>query len=290
MSNNEQQYLDLLRNILENGEIRDDRTKVGTLSLFCPQILKLDISESIPLMTTRNLGYKWIIKELLWFIRGETDNKILTDQGVKIWIPNTTKEFMDKYKIPLEENDIGALYGFTLRHWGADYIDCKTDYTGQGFDQLLYAENLIKTDPTSRRIIINHWNPSYFGKQVLTPCHNQIQFYVSKKGLECTLYLRSSDLCCGLPSNIFCYTLLTYIMAKRCGLKPSMLNVVFGDVHIYSNHVEGVRELLKRKPYPSPKIHLNGDIAYKAWEDISVDDFKLVGYQSHPKIQFDMAV
>lgn len=285
------QYIDLLKNILINGEERTDRTGTGTLSLFSPTLLKFDIEHCIPLMTTRNLGYKWIIKELLWFIRGQTDNTLLQEQGVHIWDGNSSKDFMDKNNIPLQENDIGALYGFTMRHWGAEYIDCKTDYTGQGFDQLIYVENLIKNDPTSRRIIMNNWNPSYFGKQVLTPCHQQIQFYVSEsKYLFGNLYIRSSDTVLGLPSNIFCYSLLLKILAIRTNLIAKQLIISFGDTHIYSNHIDNIIELLDRKPYPFPNIEINPDIKNKKWEDITIDDFKLINYISHPKIQFDMAI
>ena len=285
------QYIELLRNILENGEQRDDRTKIGTLSLFSPMQLKFDISNSIPLLTIRNLGYKWIIKELLWFISGSTDNSILQAQNVHIWNGNSSAKFMEDNSLPLKENDIGALYGFTIRHWGADYIDCKTDYSGQGFDQLDYVENLIKNDPTSRRIIINNWNPSYFGKQVLTPCHMMIQFYVSEgKYLEGTLTIRSSDVVLGLPSNIVMYSLLIYILAMRCNLQPKTLNIVFGDAHIYLNHIEGVKELVKRTPFDSPQLLVNDLVSTKKWGDILVSDFIIINYSSHPKLKFTMAI
>lgn len=286
---NEYGYINLLKEIVDHGIHKENRTDVDTISVFSPDILRFDLrNQNIPLFTTRNLGYKWIIKELLWFIRGETDNKILTDQGVKIWIPNTTKEFMDKYKLPLEENDIGALYGFSIRHWGADYVDCKTDYTGQGFDQLLYVEKLIKNDPNSRRIIINNWNPSYFGKQVLTPCHMSIIFNVTNGYLNGLLTVRSSDTCLGLPSNVFSYSVLIYILALRCDLIPGRLNVSLGDAHIYISHLTGIREILNREPYEAPKFYINSEVKYKRWEDITIDDFKVIGYRSHPKISFDM--
>jgi thymidylate synthase len=287
----EQQYLNLLEEILQYGEERDDRTCVGTLSLFCPNPLRFDVENSVPLYTTKFVPWKLAIKELLFFIRGQTDNTLLQEQNVHIWDGNTSKEFMEQYNLPLKENDMGAMYGFMWRHWGADYVDCKTDYTGKGFDQLVYVESELKNNPTSRRIIMNAWNPSYFGKQVLTACHQQVQFYVSHgRYLHCNLYIRSNDLLLGNPINVFSYTVLMYILAKRCNLIPKMLNVLFGDAHIYKNHIEGAIEQLSRVPYKLPQLVVDDSVCSKKWEDITLDDFTVVGYKSHPKISLPMAV
>lgn len=289
MSTDELQYINLLNNIINNGTLKSNRTGTDTISVFSPNILRFDLTDNkIPLFTIRNLGYKWIIKELLWMLNGQTDNKILQEQNVHIWDPNTSKEFMEQYNLPLEPNDIGALYGFTFRHWGAEYIDCKTDYTGQGFDQLLYVENLLKNNPDSRRIIINNWNPSYFGKQVLTPCHFCIVFNVTNGLLNGQLMIRSNDCILGHPSNVFAYSVLIYILALRCDLKPGKLNVCIGDAHIYVNHLEAAKIMLQREPYPSPKFWINPDVKNKKWEDINIDDFKVLEYQSHERIKFDM--
>jgi thymidylate synthase len=289
--NQERQYLNLLKSVLDNGEHRDDRTGVGTISLFCPSPLRFDIEHEIPLYTTKFVPWRLAIKELLFFIRGQTDNSILQQQNVHIWDGNTSSEFMQKNNLPLKENDMGALYGFAWRHFSADYVDCKTDYTGQGFDQLSYIEQEIKNNPTSRRLVMSAWNPAYFNKQVLAPCHMCCQFYIShEKYLHCNLYCRSNDLGCGNPINVFSYAVLTYILAKRCDLIPKQLNIIFGDAHIYQNHVEGIREQISRNPFPWPKLQVSDTVKNKAWEDISLEDFHLSEYQRHPKIHLPMAV
>jgi thymidylate synthase len=217
----ESEYLLLLKKTLEKGQERNDRTGVGTFSIFGEQ-LKFDISSSIPLLTTKKIGWKSIIHELLWFLRGDTNANNLKEVGVNIWNGNTTREFLDSRGLTeYPVGDIGAGYGFQWRHSGAEYKTCNDDYTGQGFDQILYIINELKTNPTSRRLYMTAWNPSFLNKMALPPCHVSAQFYVdidkvtNEQYLSCHMYQRSVDEFLGLPYNIFSYAVLTYIFAKN---------------------------------------------------------------------------
>jgi len=290
----EYQYIDLLHNIMNNGNSRDDRTKTGTKSVFGQQI-RFNISNSIPLLTTKFVPFKMVVKELLWFLKGQTDNKILQDQGVHIWDGNTTRDFLDKRGLKdYKEGDIGPMYGYILRHCGAEYKGCDKDYTGQGIDQLEEVIKLLKTDPFSRRIAMTTYNVSDLEKGVLHPCHGiYIQFYVEEKNkqkyLSCSMTQRSVDTGCGLPFNIASYAVLTYIIAMKVDMIPNELIISTGDTHIYNNHIEALEEQVKRIPYPFPKLVLK-DIKNKKWEELVVDDFELIGYMSHPSIKLLMNV
>lgn len=291
----EYQYLNLLSKILEHGKKRDERTGTGTLSMFGQQ-LRFDISDSIPVLTTKFVPWKSCIRELLWFLSGNTDATILQRQGVRIWDGNTSRQFLDNrglYHYP--EGDVGATYGHCWRHFGAKYQTCHHDYTGQGFDQISYIINELKTNPTSRRIFMSSWNPPALHEMSLPPCHLSAQFYVEfdedgTKHLSCQMYQRSVDTFLGCPWNIMSYSVLTYILAIITDMKPKELIMCLGDVHIYCNHVEQVQEQLKRMPFPFPKLIINHEIKNKKIEDISIDDFQLLNYQFHPAIKATMAI
>jgi thymidylate synthase len=226
MASYEQQYLALIRSVWKTGLVRQDRTGVGTFSVFAPPQLDIDLRDGFPLLTVRKMGWKLVIKELLWFLRGQTDNKLLQAQGVHIWDGNTSRGFLDSLGLNhLREGDGGAIYGHQWRHWGAPYVDCETDYSGQGFDQVAHVERLIRESPDSRRIILSGWDPRQFGSQVLPACHAFAQFYVSEEFLDCLLYIRSSDTVLGLPTNVSSYAALSMLFAKRAGLTARRLVV-----------------------------------------------------------------
>jgi thymidylate synthase len=280
--------LNLLKNILENGNNRGDRTKVGTRSLF-GQFLQFNLNGQIPLLTTKKMAWKTCIRELLWFCRGETDSKILERDGVNIWKGNSSREFLDSVGLSYREGDIGPLYGFAWRHYGAEYIDCDTDYSGKGIDQIAYIEYLLKNDPESRRIMMTSWNPTNFDQCALLPCHVFCQFYVeNKEKLSCHIYMRSADCFLGLPFNIFSYSVLTYLLAHRCNLTPDRLNISIGDAHIYQNHFEQVSEQIKRIAYPFPKFMISSKKDDIDWKDYQIEDFHLLNYDFHPLIKAPM--
>jgi thymidylate synthase len=291
----EQKYLNLLSETLHYGEDREDRTGTGTLSLFGKQ-LRFDISENVPLLTTKKMGSKSIIQELLWFLRGDTNANNLKDVGVNIWGGNTTREFLDARGLTnYSVGDIGAGYGFQWRHSGAEYNTCVDDYTGKGFDQIAYILNELKTNPTSRRMYMTAWNPSALDKMTLPPCHVSAQFYVNidkmgKKYLSCHMYQRSVDEFLGLPYNIFSYTVLTYILAKKTGMLPKELIISMGDSHIYKNHIDQVKEQIERVPFSFPTLNLSDNIITKDFSEITIDDFEVIDYVSHSAIKAPMAV
>jgi thymidylate synthase len=292
-------YLNLLRQVFEKGEQRLDRTGTGTISLFAPTALRFDISETVPLLTTKKVGWKTIIKELLWFLRGDTDAKILQGEGVHIWDGNSSREFLDSRNLSYAEGVIGPSYGWQFRRFGAKYderyadtrnIDRETANRLGGFDQLMYVERLLKTDPESRRIYINLWNANDLDKMALPPCHVGINFYVSEKThLSCHVYIRSNDLFLGNPYNIFSYTVLTYILSKRCNLKPKELVVSLGDAHIYKNHLSQVKEQLQRDSYTAPILEVADRVATVNYHEINIDDFHVVNYQCHSALKANMS-
>jgi thymidylate synthase len=288
-------YLNLLKRVLEKGKSRDDRTGTGTISIFGEQ-MKFNISESLPVLTTKFVPWKSCIKELLWFLKGQTDVSLLQKEGVRIWDGNTSREFLDKRGLThLPEWDLGEGYGYQWRHFGAKYITCKDDYTNEGFDQIKFIINELKTNPFSRRMYMTSWNASRLHNMALPPCHLSAQFYVELdddggKHLSCQMYQRSVDTFLGCPWNIMSYATLTYILATICNMKPKELIMCLGDTHIYSTHIEQVKEQLGRTPYPFPKLVVNQDIRNKELDDITIDDFTLVDYKYHPAIKAKMAV
>lgn len=287
----EYQYLNFLKRLLIEGKERGDRTGVGTISLFGEK-LSFDISKDIPLLTTKQLYPKQILKELLFFVSGKTNTKLLEEQGINIWKGNTSKSFLEQRGLSYEEGDMGPMYGHQLRHWGTEYQGMNGDYEGKGIDQLSQVVESIKTDPFSRRHIINMWNVADLDKMVLAPCHCFVQFYVSsdKKYLDSLLYQRSGDYFLGVPWNIFSYATLTYMIAHLCGLKPRTFTHVFGDVHIYSNHLDVVQEQIKRVPLSSPKLRFKNVEEIKTIDDFKLENFEIIDYDSYPPLKAPMAV
>lgn len=262
------QYLDLLEDILENGALKSDRTGTGTYSLFGNQ-LRFDLSEGFPLLTTKKLHLKSIIYELLWFLKGDTNVKYLQEHGVRIW-----NEWAD------ENGNLGPVYGKQWRSW--DKVD------GTTVDQIKRAVELLRNNPDSRRIIVNAWNVGELEDMALTPCHCLFQFYVADGKLSCQLYQRSADVFLGVPFNIASYALLTMMMAQVCDLKPGMFVLTFGDVHLYTNHIEQARLQITREPRKRPRMQINPNV--KEIDDFTYEDFKLFDYDPHPHIKAQVAV
>jgi dihydrofolate reductase/thymidylate synthase len=288
-------YLNTLKDILVMGNKREDRTGTGTVSLFGPQ-LKFDISQSIPLLTTKFVPWKLTVKELLWFLKGHTDSKLLEEQNVYIWKGNTTRDFLDKRGLQTyEEGDVGSMYGWMWRHIGAEYKGCKHNYSGEGHDQLKELIDSLKTDPFSRRHLLTTYCPLYNDQGCLLPCHGLVvQFYVEEKDgtkhLSCHMYQRSSDTFLGLAINIASYSIMTYIIATMCDMKPKELIITTGDCHIYSNHLEQVQLQLSRNPLPFPVLKVNEQVKNKTFDELTLNDFEIIGYLHHPSIKADMAV
>jgi len=284
----EYQYLKAIRHIIEKGVHMEDRTGVGTRSVFGAQ-MRFDLRKSFPLLTTKRTFWRGVAEELLWFVRGDTNAKNLSDKGVKIWDANGSREFLDKRGLShREEMDLGPVYGFQWRHFGAKYVDMHTDYTGQGVDQLAECIRKIKEDPTDRRILLSAWNPADLAEMALPPCHMFCQFYVANGELSCLMYQRSCDMGLGVPFNIASYALLTLMMAQVCGLKPGEFVHTLGNAHVYQNHVEPLKTQLERTPRPFPVLRINPEV--KDIDGFQMSDFELIGYNPHGKIAMDMAV
>ncbi|MBO6046893.1 MAG: thymidylate synthase [Erysipelotrichaceae bacterium] len=290
------QYLDMCRYILENGEDRDDRTGTGTRSCFGYQT-RYDLREGFPLLTTKKMFLRPIAEELLWFIKGDTNIKYLVDRRVGIWNEwpyedfkksedfngETLEEFIAKIRdddeFAKKHGNLGPVYGAQWRN-----------FNYQGIDQLSRLVDSLKNNPFSRRHIISAWNPVQVDQMALPPCHTLMQFYVSpdKKYLSCQLYQRSADTFLGVPFNIASYALLTCMLAQVCGYQPKEFVHTFGDLHIYQDHIDVVKTQLEREPLPLPKLQLNPDV--KSIFDFTIDDIKLVDYQSHGKLRGKVSV
>ncbi|KAJ9655053.1 Thymidylate synthase [Neophaeococcomyces mojaviensis] len=312
----EHQYLNLIRSILAEGEHRPDRTGTGTLSLFCPSPLRFTLSKPdpsspenpnayinvLPLLTTKRVFLKAVVAELLWFLKASTDSKELSGQGVKIWDGNGSRAYLDSLGPPQslrEEGDLGPVYGFQWRHFGAEYTDCHADYTGKGVDQIAEIVHKLKTNPYDRRIILSAWNVADLGSMALPPCHLLAQFYVSypdaprgeaawrkwqeeqsqytngtngtngtahteqrekpKGRLSCVLYQRSADTGLGVPFNIASYALLTHMLAHACDLVPGEFIHMLGDAHVYLDHIEALKEQIVREPREFPGLDIRRD-------------------------------
>lgn len=289
-------YLELCERIIAQGEHRPDRTGTGTYSLFAPPQLRFSLRDNaFPLLTTKRVFTKGIILELLWFVAGCTDGKKLTQQGVRIWEGNGSREYLDSLGLQhRREGDLGPVYGFQWRHFGAEYTDCDADYTGKGVDQLADVIHKLKTNPYDRRIIMSAWNPTDFPQMALPPCHVFSQFYVNfpqggkRPELSCLLYQRSCDMGLGVPFNIASYALLTKMIAKVCDMDCGDLIHTMGDSHVYKDHVDALQQQIKREPYRFPKLHIKRDI--KDIDDFKYEDFEIVDYVSHGKIPMKMSV
>lgn len=285
----EQAYLELLQRVLSDGTPTKDRTGTGTLSVFGER-LEFDLSDGqVPLLTTKQVAWKTCLKELCWFLRGETDTRKLQAQNVHIWDGNTSRAFLDARGLrDYPEGDIGPGYGFQWRHFGAEYTNCEAARGAGGIDQLQNVLDLIKNDPTSRRIYFTAWNPAALDKMALPPCHVAAQFYVREGRLSCQVYQRSVDCFLGLPFNLFSYAAMTHLFAAWCGLTAHRLIFCLGDTHIYNDHIEAVREQIGRAPFSPPRLTIRA-AHEKTLDTIEYTDFDLVGYESHGKIVAKMS-
>jgi dihydrofolate reductase/thymidylate synthase len=280
------QYIDLLKKVMNEG--MHGHTRNGkTRSLFGER-MEFNMKDGFPLLTTKKMGYKTILRELLWFIKGSTSNHELQDKKVHIWDLNSTREFLDSRGLSYEEGDLGPVYGFQWRHSGAKYKDCHTDYTGLGIDQLQNVIDLIKHDPHSRRIIMNSWNPSDLDKMALPPCHVMCQFHVNTESgtLNCQLYQRSGDMFLGVPFNIASYSFLLHIIADITRYKPGKLIHILGDTHIYEEHFDAVNTQLSRVPIDFPEFEIVKEVSDIDSLDESMFDIK--NYKSYDKITAPM--
>lgn len=289
----EEQYLELLKLIKTTGDYRNDRTEVGTRAIFGPR-LEFDLRDGFPLLTTKKVWFNGIKKELLFFLSGKTNTKILEQQGVNIWKDHTSTSFLGKNGLPWREGDMGPLYPYQWRHVGARYKGCDVDYSGQGIDQIANLIKGLKEDPFSRRHIISAWDVVNIKFMVLPPCHCFVQFFVGTNQdgeptyLDCSLYQRSGDMFLGVPFNIASYALLTEIIGHITGLIPRKFIHNIGDAHIYLNHFDQVNEQLTHKPYPFPRIRFARHIT--DIDDLTANDIILENYQSHGKLTGSMAI
>lgn len=260
------QYLEILRDVLENGQDADNRTGVYARKVFGRQ-MRFDLSKGFPLVTTKKTFFRGIVHELIWLLSGDTNIKYLQDNNVHIW-----DEWAD------ENGNLGPVYGHQWRN-----------FNSQGYDQIRDIIERIKKNPQDRRIIVSAWNPAQIGQMALPPCHCFFQFDVTPDGkLNCMLYQRSCDMFLGVPFNIASYSLLTMMIAQVCGLEPGEFVHTLGNAHIYSNHFEQVKLQLTREPLPLPKVRINPEV--KDIDDFKFEDFELIDYQSHPAIKGEVAV
>ena len=288
----EMQYLETLKEIMDEGQENIDRTNVGTKSIFGKQY-KYNLRDTFPALTTKRIFFRGIFEELMLYLTGKTDNNILNDKKIHIWNGNTTREFLDNRGLNhYPTGDMGETYGFNFRHFGANYVDCKQDYSGQGTDQLANVLHLIKNEPHSRRIIINLWNAATLKNAALPACLCMYQFYVNtkKKELNLQIYIRSSDFFLANNWNACTGALLVHMICnlKDIDLSPGILTVVTGDTHIYNNHNEQVIENLTRTPIPFPKLIINEEKTNIL--DYTFDDLKLIDYTPYKNISAPMAV
>jgi thymidylate synthase len=278
------QYHDLLRRILAEGAIRDDRTGTGTIGVFGHQ-MRFDLGMGFPLVTTKKLHLKSIVWELVWFLNGRTDNQWLNEHGVTIWDEWATAELCARFgRAP---GDLGPIYGHQWRNFGATRLPDGT-YAKDGVDQIAWVLGEIRRNPHSRRLIVTGWNPQEQGEVALPPCHTFFQFYVQDGALSCQLYQRSADSFLGVPFNIASYALLTHVVAQVCGLRAGTFVHTIGDAHIYRNHLEQVNLQLSREPRPLPRLVLNPALA--RLEDLVLSDVVIEGYDPHPAIKAPVAV
>lgn len=294
MSQSEKVYLDALKNILENGDDRPDRTGTGTRSIFGMQ-MRFDLTEGFPAITTKKLAWKAVVSELLWFIEGSGDERRLAEilygsrdtSNRTIWTDNVTADYWIKRRHQRNAADLGRVYGVQWRRWRKPLVRINKVVL-QNHDQLLELIKSIKEDPYSRRHIITAWNPGELDLMALPPCHMMAQFNVNNGKLSCQMYQRSADMFLGVPFNIASYALFTHMLAQVCNLEVGDLIVTIGDAHIYNNHFDQVKEQLKRKPFALPLLKLNSEISVIT--DFDMEDIGLIDYQCHEAIKAPMAV
>ena len=284
----EYQYLNLIKQINQYGEIIEGRN--GKTKTVIGSIMHFSLKNNIvPILTTKKVAWKTCLKELLWFISGKTDNKILKEQNVKIWNDNGSRDFLDSRGLKnLEVDDLGPVYGHQWRHFNAKYSSCEEDYNGKGVDQLQNIIDKLK-DPkkrSCRRLVMSAWNPCQLDEMALPPCHVLVQFNVINEYLYCSLYQRSGDVGLGVPFNIASYSLLTHILAHHCGLKAGELLYTLGNSHIYDDHLEPLNEQTKRVPYNFPKLNIKN--MHNNINDYKIDDFEIQDYNYHEIIKMEM--
>lgn len=285
----EYQYLNLIKDILDEGEMVDGRNGL-TKTIFGASMIFSLKDGIIPILTTKKVAWKTCLRELFWFIKGSTSNEELQEKNVKIWNGNGSREFLDSRGLQhLRENDLGPVYGHQWRFFNAQYKDCDTDYSGQGIDQLQYIIDNLKNPKTrhSRRLLLSAWNPCQIDEMALPPCHVLMQFNVIGNKLSCSLYQRSGDVGLGVPFNIASYSFLTHIIAHHCGLEAHEFMYTLGNAHIYDDHLDSLDKQYKLEPHKFPTVSIN-DRTYSNIEDYNENDFTINDYISHAPIKMVM--
>jgi thymidylate synthase len=284
----ENQYLKLIHTILNQPTFEKGRN--GEVKSIFGYMMKFNLqNKTLPLLTTKKVAIKTCLKELLWFINGKTDNRLLKKQNVHIWDANASKSFLTSRNLNYREDDLGPVYGHQWRFFNAPYINCETDYSNQGVDQLSDIINQLKNVSTrkSRRLVMSAWNPQQIDQMALPPCHVLAQFNVSGEDkLDCALYQRSGDVGLGVPFNIASYALLTHLIADHCGLEANSFTHFLGNAHIYKDHIDPLSTQLTRDPYAFPTIQINKK---KNIEDYTVEDFTISNYVYHDKLPMKMS-
>lgn len=285
-------YLDIVKKILKEGSKKDDRTGTGTIAIM-GTMFKHDMKDGFPLVTTKSVPLRLVASELEFFIKGITDKKWLQERNNHIWDEWCSRDIVPyahdekTKKKMLKERELGPIYGFQWRNFGSEYKSYDKNIGGKGVDQLKNLVEKIKEDPTDRRMIVNSWNPIDIPSMALPPCHYSFQVTVMDNRLNLMWNQRSVDVALGLPFNIASYGLLLHLLAKESGFKEGNLVGFLGDTHIYINHIDGLKEQLKRKPYPLPEIKTDNFTSIFDWE---YSDSKVIGYKHHPRIKFEIAV
>ena len=287
----EYQYINLIKDILESDNVEEGRN--GNTLVCIGSVMHFSLKDfHIPILTTKKTAWKTCLKELLWFVKGQTSNKILNEQNVHIWDGNSSKDFLESRGLGyLDEGDLGPIYGFQWRNFNAKYNTCNDDYTNCGIDQLQDVINTLKdpTKRTSRRMIVSAWNPCQLDEMALPPCHVMFQFHVTKGNkLSCTMYQRSIDIICGCPFNIASYSFLTHLIAHHCDLEPYEFIYNMGNCHIYESHIEQSKIQTERDPYKFPKLHILNK--RENISDYKISDFQIIDYQHHDPIKVEMVV
>ena len=284
----EYQYISLIEDILQHGKMVNGRNGDALTTFGSAMHFTLE-NDIVPILTTKKVAIKTCIKELLWFISGNTSNKILKEQNVKIWNDNASREFLDSRGLyHLDEDDLGPVYGHQWRHFNAEYTNSETDYTNKGIDQLKYIIDCLN-DPSqkySRRLVMSAWNPCQLNEMALPPCHILAQFNVIGDELSCSLYQRSGDVGLGVPFNIASYSILTHILAKHCNLKPKEFIYYLGNTHIYDDHINELKLQLERVPFKFPSIKINQK--HDNINDYKMNDIEILDYKSHEPIKMVM--
>ena len=284
----EHQYLDLIEDIINKGTVLNGRNGNTLCSIGSAMYFSLE-NNTVPILTTKRVAIKTCIKELLWFIQGHTNNKLLKEQNVHIWDLNGTEDYLKSQGLNYEEDDLGPIYGHQWRHFNAEYTNSSTDYSNKGVDQLQEVIDNLKNPETrySRRHIVCAWNPCQIKEMALPPCHVLFQFHVTETDkLSCSLYQRSGDVGLGVPFNIMSYSVFTHLIAHHCGLKVKEFIYYLGNTHIYENHVEPLKEQIQKVPYDFPTIEIINK--YDSINDYKIDDFKIHNYQCHSSIKMSM--